>query len=104
MLISFGFNHDSPGVFLFKAAKKARGAKAKKASTRSKTKDAADQEALVEVPEFDYIEVKRIVQNYVKTPILHSHFGKIPPDQFDKNINYFYFIRRYITPIGRCFH
>lgn len=55
---------------------------------------------IIETQEFDYIEVKRIVQSYVKTPILHLFFGKIPQQQWDKNVNYYYFVRRNNTPIG----
>lgn len=50
--------------------------------------------------EFDYIEVKRIVQSYVKTPILHLLFGRVPLDQWDQRVNYFYFVRRNNCPIG----
>lgn len=59
-----------------------------------------DQDVIIETKEFDYIEVKRIVQNYVKTPILHLLFGRVPPEQWQKDINYFYFVRKNQTPIG----
>lgn len=56
---------------------------------------------IIETQEFDYIEVKRIVQSYVKTPILHIFFGRVPPQLWDKNVNYFYFVRRNNAPIGK---
>lgn len=59
-----------------------------------------DPDVIIETQDFDYIEVKRIVQNYVKTPILHLFFGKVPAEQWNKSVNYFYFVRRYTTPIG----
>lgn len=55
---------------------------------------------IIETQEFDYIEVKRIVQSYVKTPILHLFFGEIPQKHWDENVNYYYFVRRNNTPIG----
>lgn len=54
---------------------------------------------IIETQEFDYIEVTRIMQSYVKTPILHVFFGQV--EQWDKNVNYFYFVRRNNSPIGK---
>lgn len=45
-------------------------------------------------PEPEYIEVKKIIQNYVKTPLLHCYFGIIPADKIDPNLNYVYIIRK----------
>lgn len=64
-----------------------------------KNKD-LDPDVQMETQEFDYIEVKRIVQNYVKTPILHLFFGRVPRQHWDRNVNYYYFVRRNNTPIG----
>lgn len=75
--------------------------KRRKSKRGTKKNKELDPDVIIETQEFDYIEVKRIVQNYVKTPILHLFFGKVPADQWDQAINYFYFVRRYNTPIGK---
>lgn len=67
---------------------------------KNKNKD-LDPDVIIETQEFDYIEVKRIVQNYVKTPILHLFVGRVPQEHWDRNVNYYYFVRRNNTPIGK---
>lgn len=56
-----------------------------------------DPDVIIETQEFDYIEVKRIVQSHVKTAILHV---REPLEPWNKDVNYFYFVRRTDTPIG----
>ncbi|KAM7359342.1 dynein heavy chain at 89D isoform 2-T2 [Cochliomyia hominivorax] len=56
-----------------------------------------------------YVEVKKIIPTFVKTPILHCYFGDLKYKNFDKNIKYIYMIRKevsgipFYTDINRCF-
>lgn len=36
---------------------------------------------------------------FIKTPVLHIHFGCKKPEDFDSDTNYFYMLRRYDMPI-----
>ncbi|XP_055696351.1 dynein axonemal heavy chain 10 [Lutzomyia longipalpis] len=59
------------------------------------------EEEVTAEPEVDYVEVKKIIQNYVKTPILNCHFGRIPQESFDRAINYVFLIRKNPFPVVR---
>ncbi|XP_037827971.1 dynein heavy chain 10, axonemal-like, partial [Lucilia sericata] len=56
-----------------------------------------------------YVEVKKIIPTFVKTPILHCHFGELKCSHFDNNIKYVYVIRKevsgipFYTDINKCF-
>ena len=52
-------------------------------------------------PVQEYIEVTKIVQSYIKTPILHIYYGRIPDEKIDENTKYAYILRRNTTPIGK---
>lgn len=77
--------------------------KRRKTKRGGKKNKELDPDVIIETQEFDYIEVKRIVQSYVKTPILHLFFGRVPQDHWQKDVNYFYFLRRNNTPIGKLY-
>lgn len=44
---------------------------------------------------------QKIIQSYVKTPILHCYFGPIPQEQINSTINYFYIIRKTSLAVGK---
>ncbi|KAI8123158.1 hypothetical protein CVS40_6160 [Lucilia cuprina] len=56
-----------------------------------------------------YVEVKKIIPTFVKTPILHCHFGELKCSHFNNNIKYVYVIRKevsgipFYTDINKCF-
>ncbi|GAB0094127.1 Dynein heavy chain [Sergentomyia squamirostris] len=70
-------------------------------ATKSADKDVDLEEEIIAEPEVDYVEVKKIIQNYVKTPILNCHFGHIPAESFDRTINYVFLIRKNPSPVER---
>lgn len=37
---------------------------------------------------------QKIIQSYVRTPILHCYFGTLNPTNIDMKLNYLYFIRK----------
>lgn len=51
------------------------------------------------IPEF--IEVEKVIQSYVNTPIIHCHFGPMPEDDIDPKLNYLYIIRKTPAAIGK---
>lgn len=53
------------------------------------------------IPEF--IEVEKVVQSYVNTPIIHCHFGPMPEDEINPKLNYMYIIRKTPSAIGKEF-
>ncbi|XP_055909296.1 LOW QUALITY PROTEIN: dynein axonemal heavy chain 10 [Eupeodes corollae] len=73
------------------SAKKAT--KSKKKSKKAKVRDTP--------PEPVYVEVKKIIQSFVKTPILHCHFGSINATHLDTSMKYIYIIRNCIDPINK---
>ncbi|CAD7085087.1 unnamed protein product [Hermetia illucens] len=83
--------------------KKGKGKKGKKGKGKT---------VLVEPPaeaEPVYVEVKKIVQSYVKTPILHCHFGPMESADIDPKIKYIYIVRKnpndipLFSNINECF-
>lgn len=64
--------------------------KTKKKGKGKKTTVVAEEEK----PEPVFVEVQRIVQTFVKTPIIHLHFGHMPDEDLEPDMNYFYFIRK----------
>ncbi|KAJ6635869.1 hypothetical protein Bhyg_14455, partial [Pseudolycoriella hygida] len=67
-----------------KDEKVGKGAKGKKGKVKQPAKP----------PSPIYVEVKKIIQTYVKTPIIHCHFGSLAQDAMNSNINYLYVIRK----------
>ncbi|KAH8417458.1 hypothetical protein KR222_000260 [Zaprionus bogoriensis] len=61
-----------------------------KSSARSKRRKSKKVKPYVPV----YIEVKKIVPAYVKTPILHCHFGELATHDMDAKIKYVYILRK----------
>ncbi|XP_058981508.1 uncharacterized protein LOC131803810 [Musca domestica] len=63
----------------------------------------------IQAPVPVYVEVKKIIPTFVKTPILHCHFGELSCTQFDNNIKYVYMIRKevngipFYSDINACF-
>ncbi|XP_068158083.1 uncharacterized protein [Drosophila tropicalis] len=56
-----------------------------------------------------YVEVKKLVPAYVKTPLLHCHFGEMQPANLDPKIRYVYIVRKnrreipWFNEIAQCF-
>lgn len=61
---------------------------------KGKGKKGKAKPVTVEKAEPVYVEVQRIVQTFVKTPIVHLHFGPMPDEDLNPEINYFYLIRK----------
>ncbi|XP_061396381.1 uncharacterized protein LOC133332012 [Musca vetustissima] len=63
----------------------------------------------IQAPVPVYVEVKKIIPTFVKTPILHCHFGELSCTHFDNNIKYVYMIRKevngiaFYSDINECF-
>ncbi|XP_064550918.1 dynein axonemal heavy chain 10 [Drosophila montana] len=77
-----------------------------KSSARSKrTRRKTKKKSYVPV----YVEVKKMVPAYVKTPILHCHFGEMESHHMDPKIRYVYIMRKnareipWFTEISKCF-
>ncbi|KAL7729890.1 hypothetical protein ACLKA6_014739 [Drosophila palustris] len=76
-----------------------------KSSARSKRRKTKKKPTYVPV----YIEVKKIVPAYVKTPLLHCHFGEMSSSDFDPKIKYVYILRKnareipYFQDVSKCF-
>lgn len=55
-----------------------------------------------------YFFFQKIIQSYVKTPILHCYFGTLLPVDIDPKAKYVYFLRRSTAKIGKitcsCIH
>ncbi|XP_055846772.1 dynein axonemal heavy chain 10 isoform X2 [Episyrphus balteatus] len=68
-----------------------KSTKGKKKSKKSKVRDAPAEPI--------YVEVKKIIQSFVKTPILHCHFGTINQLHLDPNMKYIYLVRNSSDPI-----
>lgn len=47
-----------------------------------------------------YFHFQKIIQSYVKTPILHCYFGTLHPADIDAKAKYVYILRRGATKIG----
>ncbi|EDV92648.1 GH18884 [Drosophila grimshawi] len=69
-----------------------------KSSARSKRSPSSDMENGRKTKKKSYvpvyIEVKKIVPAYVKTPLLHCHFGEMESSNMDPNIRYVYILRK----------
>ncbi|KAH8382819.1 hypothetical protein KR009_005420 [Drosophila setifemur] len=56
-----------------------------------------------------YVEVKKLVPAYVKTPVLHCHFGEMESEDLDPKIKYIYIVRKNrreipcFSQISNCF-
>ncbi|XP_075151305.1 uncharacterized protein LOC142225437 [Haematobia irritans] len=63
----------------------------------------------IQTPVPVYVEVKKIIPTFVKTPILHCHFGELSSSHLDNNIKYVYMIRKevngipFYSDISECF-
>lgn len=53
---------------------------------------------------FFFFSFQKIIQSYVKTPILHCYFGTLLPVDIDPKAKYVYFLRRSIAKIGKITH
>lgn len=62
--------------------------------TKGKGKKGKVKPIAVEKPEPVFVEVQRIVQTFVKTPIVHLFFGTLPDEDIKPEINYYYLIRK----------
>lgn len=76
--------------------------KAVKAGKKGAAASAAAAAAGAEKPEPVFVEVERVVQTFVKTPIVHMHFGPLEARQLNADANYFYAIRKNGAPIRKC--
>ncbi|PSN52993.1 hypothetical protein C0J52_01145, partial [Blattella germanica] len=52
-----------------------------------------EPEVVEEEPEPEIEFVKKIVEKVIQAPMIHGYFGSIPPEAFNKNRRYFYFLR-----------
>lgn len=80
--------------------KKGKAVKAGKKGTAASA--AAAAAAGADKPEPVFVEVERVVQTFVKTPIVHMHFGPLEARQLNADANYFYAIRKNSAPIRKC--
>lgn len=52
------------------------------------------------MPFASYFHFQKIIQSYVKTPILHCYFGTLRPTEIDANAKYVFILRKGASKIG----
>lgn len=99
-----------PGPRWKSGKKKSKGKKKKKVSSRPPSPVYIEVQVTIRkhnllkkpTPEMtdEKLFFQKIIQTYVKTPILHFHFGPLRPEETISSRKYVYFVRRTTAKIG----